>query len=181
MKTFVVCGLHFVVLGLIFLAGPVFGESLGYVATGPDGYGGVRAEAAVDLAALSRNEAVQNAPWYAKPFAAIREVGMQTKTAVVENPGKTALAVVSGVVVYRGLRGKLDDDWRRLRGKSTSGKKSAQGDVIGDESNTTIVINNEINGNGNTINQDIVIQAPKGDGTGMKGNAGQREEAVAGL
>ena len=159
----------FVVLGLV--AG-VYGGDLGYVAAVPDGYGGVRAEAAVDLTALSRNEAVQNAPWYAKPFAAIREVGMQTKTAVVENPGKSALAVVSGVVVYRGLRGKLDDDWRRLRGKSTSGKKSAQGDVIGDESNTTIVINNEINGNGNTINQDIVIQAPKGDGTGMQGDAG---------
>ena len=37
---------------------------------------------------------------------------------------------------------------------------------------TAVVLQNEINGNGNTINQDIVIQAPKGDGTGMQGSAG---------
>ncbi len=51
------------------------------------------------MAALSRNEAVQNTPWYAKQFAALRERGVQTRTAEVVNPGKSALAVVD-LVAY---------------------------------------------------------------------------------
>jgi hypothetical protein len=92
---------------------------LGRVSAVPDGQGGVQAEAAVDVAALARNDKVKKSAWYAKPFVALKEVGKSAGTAVIENPGKTALAVASTYIIARAIDGKLDDDWDKLRGKSS--------------------------------------------------------------
>ena len=86
---------------------------------------------------------------------------------VKENPWKIVVAaVVTGFAVDKVAE---NNGW--LWHETKSGK-SAGGDVIGDESQSAIVLSNVINGDGNTINQNVVIQAPNGSGTGMQGNTG---------
>jgi len=134
-------------------------DALGHVTAAPDGNGGVRAEAAVDVGALVRNDAVRDAAWYAKPFVAAMELGKKAVDVVVDNPGKTALAVVSGYIVVRAIDGKLDDDWDKLRGKSSSGSNPPTPTYDFGGANIDQVVIQQ--GTGNTSTQSSTQPAPE--------------------
>ncbi len=122
----------------------------------------------VDLAGLV-NKKERTAREMKRLETAKRREGMSNTEIVADhfknNWGKYTAAVVAAVAVDRvaDANGWL---WHERS------NRSAGNDIIGDDTASAVTLNNIVEGNGNTINQNVVIQMPNGSGSGMTGNTG---------
>jgi hypothetical protein len=116
-----------------------------------DDAGGVEVMAKVDVTRVSRNDAVRNAAWYAKPFVAAKEVTVGAVTYVKENPGKSVLGVAATYIGVRAIQGKLGEDVQGWLGiKSDKGESSTSNNSNQDAAIT-------VSGDNNTVIQTINI------------------------
>jgi hypothetical protein len=133
-------------------------EGMGRVEVRPDGNGGAEVTAGVDVLALRRNSAIQDAAWYAKPFVATKEIAVSTVETVKRNPGKTVFGVAVGYVAVRAVQGKLLDDVNRLTGKgSTGGNSSNSSDSLDGKIDASV----NVSGDNNTVMQTINITSTR--------------------
>lgn len=124
---------------------------------------------AMDILAAFRNERVQDASLWGRPFVAVTEAFKATGRYAVDSPGNFVKTAAVSYLLVRGAQGRLDDDWdslRRRTGMKSSRRDSGKnGGTYGDESSQGIIVSI---GDGNE-NLTIVIQQPGGDNFGGGG------------
>ena len=131
---------------------------------------------AMDILQAFRNDRVQEAGTFAKLPVAVWEGTKATGRYAVDSPANFAKSVVVGYVVVRGFQGKIGDDWDSVResvglkSSSSKSKSDAGRRDASDDAQSVTVIENNIAGDGNTINQTIVVQQPQGSNTGATPN-----------
>jgi hypothetical protein len=133
-----------------------------------DGDGRIVGFVQVDLLSIGKQE--RQAMRTRRDEVRERRRNMTTGEVLVDhaksNWGKYTAALLAAVVADQTVIKNNGWLWHRR----DSGQRSAGGNM--DDAATSLQIANTINGNGNTINQTIVIQTPQGSGEGMQANTG---------
>ena len=129
---------------------------------------------AMDILAAMRNDRVQNANVFAKVPLALWEGTKATGHYAVDSPGNFAKTLGVSYLVVRGAQGKIGNDFDSLQRsvglKSSKSKRNSNDpDRTSNLKDGSSVFVNEIKieGDGNTVNQNIVVQQPQGSGQGQ--------------